>query len=122
MAFRFGLGLGLATWVARFGRAVALSVTAYVIVAAAPVFVLLALRGGGPGMEGLAMGSPWFGVGEMSFEISRVGQSLDHGGWAVAWAFLYTVAALLLYLTTQATFDRSLGRVTVRCQPGRRRA
>jgi ABC-type transport system involved in multi-copper enzyme maturation permease subunit len=106
------LGLALATWVPRFGVAVGLTVTIYVLLAAGPILLLLA----GPhnrDMEGFACVSPWFGVGETTYFLSSRHQPSEHVGWKMFWLFAYAVAALALALATRRTFDRCLGRATV---------
>jgi ABC-type transport system involved in multi-copper enzyme maturation permease subunit len=103
------LGLALATWVKRFGVAVGLSVAIYLLVTGGAVLVLLAL-GSGPREEGLAFASPWFGAGELTFEI---GESVpgSHGlGWKIVWVVLYAAVAVGLALATRVTFDRCMGR------------
>src|SRR5439155_5816298 len=56
------VGLGLATWVARFGRALAVSVGGYVAFTIGYLFIILLLFARSESLgEGLAMGSPLFG-------------------------------------------------------------
>jgi ABC-type transport system involved in multi-copper enzyme maturation permease subunit len=108
------LGLALATWVKRFGVAVGLSAAIYLLVAGGAVLVLLVLGPGGAGGEGFAVVSPWFGVGELTWEIGDPVVGPRDLGWKIAWALLYAVVALVLVLATERTFNRCMGRMTDR--------
>ncbi len=122
------LGLAVATWIARFGRAIGLCVTVYVLGAVAwPILVgilssLFQTRGRGE--EGMMMASPFFGPGMMTDYFARSFvylQDREILTWGVVWVVVDFVAAVVLFLATLATFDRCLGRITKR-GPGRRRA
>jgi hypothetical protein len=114
------LGLALATWVPRAGRAIGAWVAAYALLCLGwPVGVML-LSGSGGGIEriGPALASPFFGSGVIT-------ELLDHGRpddafviafWAVLWTLLLLAAAAVLYWLTVVTFDRCLGRVPERGQ------
>jgi ABC-type transport system involved in multi-copper enzyme maturation permease subunit len=104
------LGLALATWVRRFGVAVGLSVTAYVLLAGGSVLLLLALEPANDALRGMASVSPWYGVGEITYEVGKLDWP-EGLGWKFAWLIVYAVAAVALALTTLATFDRCMGRV-----------
>jgi ABC-type transport system involved in multi-copper enzyme maturation permease subunit len=112
------LGLALATWIARLGRAVALSVTAYVLVSVGWIFVLVALfpRGPGESVMGLASLSPFYGVALLCEMIGHP----DHQRapnllvWDSFWMLGYCVAGLFLFGVTVRSFDRCLGRITLR--------
>jgi hypothetical protein len=110
------LGLALATWVPRQGRAVGFCVAAYLIVSVGWIILIAALsprREPNGNVESLACLSPIFGSiylwEHMVFQ---------HG--EVAWVFAVTIlwlgtvagAAMLLYALTLATFDRRLGRTS----------
>jgi hypothetical protein len=109
------LGLAVATWVPRLGRAVACTVIAYVLVAVGWPFAVLAFLNGddvlGPG---LASASPFFGAGMVSARLERnMGDHLDTVGyWAIFWTIAYLVAAAVLYFLTLVTFNQNLGRTT----------
>jgi ABC-type transport system involved in multi-copper enzyme maturation permease subunit len=103
------LGLAMATWVSRLGRAVGLTVTLYVAVTVGLMF--LAMELGGPGPNGAMMGSPFFGAGEMAFELRNSGRGFDGTMGAIFWVLAYACAALVLLAATLATFNRCLGRV-----------
>jgi ABC-type transport system involved in multi-copper enzyme maturation permease subunit len=105
------LGLALATWVNRFGVAVGLSAAIYLLVTGGAVLLLLAINGG-PDSEALAVVSPWFGAGELTWEIGEGGP--HNTGWKFVWGILYVIIAVVLALATRATFDRCMGRVTDR--------
>ena len=110
------LGLGLATWVPRFGRAVGLSVAAYVLVTAGVVFFLLAVRMPGAGMRGVASASPWFGIGWLTASLS-MSHEAEAIGWGLFWMLVYGIAAALLLAITLTSFDRCLGRVAENARP-----
>jgi ABC-type transport system involved in multi-copper enzyme maturation permease subunit len=108
------LGLALATWVSRLGRAVAASVTIYVVATVGWLFLLLAVVSRGPGntLQGLATGSPWFGPGMMTAEVeSGAPMGERTAGFALFWILAYTGCAVVLLIATMKSFDRCLGRV-----------
>jgi hypothetical protein len=104
-----GLGLAMATWCARLGRAVALTVTAYVLVAVGWLFMAMSLRGG-PDSEGFMMASPFFFAGELAADLCTRG-SRHHMEWAVVWTTAYGAAAVAFLGATLLTFNRCVGRV-----------
>jgi ABC-type transport system involved in multi-copper enzyme maturation permease subunit len=115
------LGLALATWVRRFGVAVALSIVAYVLLAGGSVLVLLAVDPVGRDVvRGLAVVSPWYGVGEATANIDDRMDREENVAWRVAWLLVYVLAALALALATRATFARFMGRVGDTARPMRR--
>jgi ABC-type transport system involved in multi-copper enzyme maturation permease subunit len=106
------MGLAVATWTARLGRAVAASVVAYVLVTVAWPFAVIALWGNdqivGPG---LVSASPFFGAALLTGEIGEDGFSAI-AGWDVLLTAVYLIAALVLMAVTHAGFDRRLGRIS----------
>ncbi len=104
-----GLGLAMATWCSRLGRAVALTVSCYVFVTVGWMFIGMWLSRG-PDGEGLMMASPFFFAGELAADICNQGPR-QHLGWAVFWASAYGMGAAALLAATLATFNRCLGRV-----------
>jgi ABC-type transport system involved in multi-copper enzyme maturation permease subunit len=106
-----GLGLAMATWCSRPGRAVGLTVTLYVLVTVGWMFLVMMLVRHGPPGEGLMMASPFFWAGEFSFELCDDRAHFRTFGYAVFWTFAYAVASLALFVATLATFNRCLGRV-----------
>ena len=115
-----GLGLAMATWCPRLGRAVALTVSAYVLVAVGWMFMGFWYRSG-PDGEGFMMASPFFFAGELAADICSPGSGRQHIGWAVFWTVVYGMAALVFLGATLASFNRCLGRVEVGLPPTRRR-
>jgi ABC-type transport system involved in multi-copper enzyme maturation permease subunit len=106
------LGLALATWIPRLGRAVAATVATYVVVTVGVFFLFLSLWNDDIG-AGLAVASPFFGpIYAMIAFMERGGLDRDTGPfWLRSWVILYALAAGLLAWATLATFDRCLGRV-----------
>ncbi|HEV3168643.1 MAG TPA: ABC transporter permease [Isosphaeraceae bacterium] len=104
------LGLALATWVRRIGRAVGLCLGAVVFMTVGWLFLMIELMSG-PRGESLGMGSPFMGAGELTFEICN-NMTQRNDGWAAAWIVLYLIAASLLFVATWITFNRCLGRAS----------
>jgi ABC-type transport system involved in multi-copper enzyme maturation permease subunit len=113
------LGLALATWLSRLGRAVGATVTLYLLVAVGWLFLAMMVSRAGPRHEGLLMGSPFFWAGEMSFELYDRAGDMKNVGWALFWTFAYASAAVALLVATMATFNRCLGRVEAGLTPSR---
>ncbi len=104
-----GLGLLLATWSARPGRAVVTSVIIYVFLTVVTIMVPMTLSRG-PAIEGLMMLSPFFFPGELAADLCGSGNQ-SHIGAAIGWTVVYLIAAVLFLMTTFLTFDRRLGRM-----------
>jgi len=101
----------MATWFSRLGRAVAATVSLYVLVTVGWMFLMLALLGGGPS-EGPGMASPFLWVGEMSFELAQSNSiDLRNIDWAIFWLIVCALGAAGLLTITLASFDRCLGRI-----------
>ena len=110
------LGLALATWIPRMGRAVGLTVGLYVLMSLGWIPLSLILFGEGPGSdgEGVAAGSPPMGVGAYSSLLADQGPPDEFWGqtvWSVFWTIAYGGVALALLLATLGTFNRCLGRI-----------
>jgi ABC-type transport system involved in multi-copper enzyme maturation permease subunit len=107
------LGLALATWIKRFGVAVGLNITTYVLVTGGLTLVLLAAGADATSDAGMVFISPWFGVDQVTRVI------LEHPsfklpisvGAVFLWELVYACVAALLLLATECTFDRCLGRI-----------
>jgi ABC-type transport system involved in multi-copper enzyme maturation permease subunit len=116
------LGLALATWISRPSRAVTLCVVIYVLSAVGWVMAPLLMRSAGSRMDAVGIGSPWFGPGEITFEVSRSGNPhSSHLEAAMCWMLVYGIAALILLASTVATFDVSVGRSSFTRFAARRR-
>jgi ABC-type transport system involved in multi-copper enzyme maturation permease subunit len=104
------LGLALATWCPRLGRAVGLTVSVYLL---AGVGWMMAIAGilHGRDSEMMMMGSPFFWSGAVTDAVHGID---DRRLWtaAIGWTLLYAVSAVLLLGATLATFNRCLGRVS----------
>jgi ABC-type transport system involved in multi-copper enzyme maturation permease subunit len=123
------LGLALAIWTSRLGRAVTWSVVAYVLVTLGWLMLIVLLVPRQESGAGLAMGSPLFGTAFLSalIDFPRPRQSeYDMAvGWGIFWSGFYLTAAVVLYRAALATFDRCLGRMSERhhfLKPARRPA
>lgn len=114
------LGMALATWVPRLGRAVAWSVTLYALAAIGPVAVAISLTFqalvSSPTAEVFLPASPYFGVlattemaGRMPFQPGRDLRFLSV--YIPFWIGALAVFSLVLMRATLATFDRRMGRV-----------
>jgi ABC-type transport system involved in multi-copper enzyme maturation permease subunit len=106
------LGLAMATWFSRLGRAVAATVSVYIVIAVGWMFLIMTIRNHGPRSEGLMMASPFFWAGELTFELAaNPGRFEAHRDWAIFWTAAAATAALVLLVFTLTNFDRLLGRV-----------
>jgi ABC-type transport system involved in multi-copper enzyme maturation permease subunit len=107
------LGVALATWVSRPGRAITLSVVAHVLVTVGWMVAITNLKPG-PDVEiWLGLGSPFVSVfitaqGRMWSDLGDRGGPLAE----VLWLAGYVVVAVGLYVATVKSFDHCLGRVT----------
>jgi ABC-type transport system involved in multi-copper enzyme maturation permease subunit len=110
------LGLAMATFCSRLSRAVASTVSLYVL--AVVGWICFALPVGGPAEYGLTMGSPLVGG---VFLTAGVNQPNAAGelSWPIRWTFTYGYVALVLLAVTLVDVDLHLGRVTdIRSQQG----
>ncbi len=103
------LGLAMATWSARLGRAVGLTVSLYLLAAVGWMFAVFAMSGG-RNSEFLAMGSPFFWGGAMTDAVFH-GPNDKVMSWGLGWIIFYAIAATFLLGATLASFDRCLGRI-----------
>jgi len=109
------LGLALATWIKRLGRATAASAAAYALVTVgwlATVGLIFSGGGGHETFEALASASPFFGPGQLAFETGEpFTRHITSYTCLPVWIAVAVAAASILYLLTLATFDHCLGRV-----------
>jgi ABC-type transport system involved in multi-copper enzyme maturation permease subunit len=108
------VGLALATWMKRQGRAIAFSVALAVLVGAGwPILI----QGGlwDPGEQGLASLSPVMAAGNLIGNLGgRLRDGLDVNWWAAFWDVECLVLALGLLWLTVRTFDGCFGRIPER--------
>lgn len=123
------LGLALATWTPRMGRAVGTTVGLYVMMCSAWVPLSFNIFGNGTGSNGagVASGSPFFGVAYYGSLLGGDGATGDlsrQTAWTIFWILAYGGIAFGLLLATIGTFNRCLGRVGERAprRGSRRRA
>ena len=120
------LGLALATWISRVGRAATWTVTALVAsVIGWPVLCFL-LSAGGPTNTTtivISQGSPFYNLAMTTLLLdARGGMSNERSGiviGAIFWTVGYAAIAAGLLMATLATFDRCLGRTPEGLIPGR---
>ncbi len=105
------LGLALATWEPRLGRAVAYSVAAYALVSVGWVFAVFVLLRKDDFSVFLAEASPFVGIGVLTGTMGGDSHFLEALLWAFVWIAFYLFAARMLYRATLRTFDRCVGRM-----------
>ena len=116
------LGVGLATWVPRLGRAVGLSVGLFVGMTLGWIVLsaVLLTSAHDQGTQGLMAGSPLTGVGYYSAMIAGDGrftggweprERIAMSAWIICWTIAYAGVGLGLLLLTTQTFDGCLGRI-----------
>lgn len=104
------LGLALATWIRRLGRAVATSVGIYLLITTGLFFVCFTNLIPDNCEDEFAVGSPFYGPAHSLEQDEMQAQDRSHWYLAPAWILAYSSTAGLLLFATLATFDRSLGR------------
>jgi ABC-type Na+ efflux pump permease subunit len=117
------LGLALATWIPRLGRAVGVCVASHVgITVGWVVFSVLLTRGwSGVTGPGLASFSPFMGVmlPSVEMQLGQPGEWAKVVGWVAFWIVADATLAAVLLLAVRLTFNRCLGRVDERWERGR---
>ncbi len=112
------LGLLMATWISRLGRAVAVCVSAYVVFSIGWVVLAILFEFSGPLRDftmAMVMGSPPYGAALATLAVAP-GENRLPGGTnlvgvgAFIWIVIDSAVALLLFLAALATFDACLGR------------
>lgn len=109
------LGLALATWVSRLGRAVGLTVAVYVLgtVGAIPMGRIFFRQQ--QHWAGFASASPFWGTGYFSAMIAGMGGPAEQWPvqvtWSLFWIIAYGAAVAGLLAATLATFNRCVGRM-----------
>ena len=117
-AWASSMGLALATWVRRLGRAVAVAVAVDVFVTVGWIFLIMALFQMRAENEGLMMVSHFFGPGELTFECAGPGPQ-NNASTAFVIIILYLIASAAIVLATNLSFNWFLGRITLRRAPER---
>jgi ABC-type transport system involved in multi-copper enzyme maturation permease subunit len=111
------LGLALATWVSRLGRAVAICVSIVVGLSIGWMFLVASIFQ--PNHLGipLIMGSPLYGTAAAAYIVSSGPNNPTADDWrhavagAILWILIHGSAALVLFGLTLATFDHCMGRM-----------
>jgi len=105
------LGLAVATWCSRLGRAVGITVTLYVLVSVGWIFFAMMVYGPGRQGEKLAMASPFFWAGEMTWEFGTLGAPAMKVDWAIFWIVVSALVGAEFLYRTLGNFERRLGRI-----------
>ncbi len=115
-----GLGLAMATWISRAGRAVTWTISALIAsVIGWPIvaFVLIGDRSDSVATGVMVMGSPFWNTGMTTAMIEQHQRGfsngpMEKGVWIgmITWSISYALIALGFYLATLLTFERCLGR------------
>jgi len=109
-----GLGLALATWVPRPGRAAGYCAAAHVAVTVGWVLVVASVAPHAPGLRGPGIGSfsPFMGVmlPTVAMQLAPDPEFREMARWLSFWIAADAALAALLVLAVLATFDRCLGR------------
>jgi ABC-type transport system involved in multi-copper enzyme maturation permease subunit len=103
-------GLAAATWEARLGRALAVSVGVYVTLTVGWPFFAMVVGGRGDLGPGLAIASPFYGPGLLTAMLESGRSQEAYDPWAAIWLVVVLFAAAAFYGWTLADFDRRLGR------------
>ena len=117
------LGLALATWVGRLGRAIALCVSAYVVFSVGWVFLIVLVFNRDQVGLSLVMGSPLYGIPLATSAVAAgrhflsSNDELAAGVGALLWILIHGGVAAVLFAAVVATFDRCLGRVSETAGP-----
>ncbi len=115
------LGLALATWVSRLGRAVALCVAAYVVFSIGWLILVILMTGPGRSNQHfilpLIMGSPLCGsyfatIGVATNPHLGLDPEADLWGGIVLWIVIHGGVAVVLFAAALTSFDRCLGRIS----------
>ncbi len=111
------LGLAVATWVSRLGRAVAICVTVYLAFTIGWMVLVAQLGPPGPVTIPLIAGSPFYGTLLATFDIMNQrtgpGATVDHTRLATfVWSLIHLGFAAILFRATLSTFNRCLGRLS----------
>jgi ABC-type transport system involved in multi-copper enzyme maturation permease subunit len=102
------LGLAIATWCPRLGRAVGLTVSLNVVLSAG----WLMLIHDAPGASGLMMASPFYWAGLLTAEATnQFHGEPDHLAAGIFWTVVASLLAVAFFVVTLATFNRCLGRI-----------
>ncbi len=105
------IGLGLATWIKRQGRAIATSVALAVMISAGWPILIVASRMGMPG-QGMACLSPIVAALDLySTLMTRFYYDRQNFWWIAFWGIECMVMAVGLLWLTVRTFDKSFGRI-----------
>jgi ABC-type transport system involved in multi-copper enzyme maturation permease subunit len=107
------LGLAMATWVPRVGRAVAATVSIYVAIAVGWLFAVeMVVHRPSLTADGLMMVSPFVWALMVTLRGTETGiapQVIEV--WAVIWIVILLASAAALFLAALMSFDRQLGRL-----------
>jgi ABC-type transport system involved in multi-copper enzyme maturation permease subunit len=122
--FLTSLGLALATWLKKPGRATALTISVHVLLTLGLPMTMIGLGIGGNGDFEFAIvsGSSFWGPGLLTVLLERNNGMSGSGPPGITvgvflWSTVFIVSALALLAATIATFDRCMGRSTLKAAP-----
>jgi ABC-type transport system involved in multi-copper enzyme maturation permease subunit len=112
------VGLAVATWVSRLGRAVALCVSLYVTFSIGWLIFVVVFFSRDSAIASLILGSPPYGTVVATFAVMPEGHLMPAAEAGhivlaeVVWITVGFLASALLFMLTVATFDHCLGRIS----------
>ncbi len=110
------LGLAIATWVSRLGRAVTLCVSAYILFSIGWLLMVALFFTTDQTSLPLVVGSPPYGALFATAIVAPDGTFISESSaislGVLLWIIVDAGIALLLFIVTLATFDRCLGRIS----------
>ena len=106
------LGLFMAIWHSRVGRAVAATVSVYVAITVGWFFLVLMLSGPGARSEGLLMASPfmWMLVATAISDAYPAAMGDQFVVWEIIWPVALALCAMVLLVASLLSFDHKFGR------------
>jgi ABC-type transport system involved in multi-copper enzyme maturation permease subunit len=102
------LGLLMAIWFSRVGRALSVTVAVYGSITVGWLFVVTTVFGGGD-RDTLAVASPFFCAGKMTYDFGRRGDDTSTD-WPIFWMAAALLLGVAMLRQAFGDFDRRLGR------------
>ena len=102
------LGVLMAIWFSRVGRALSVTVAAYASITVGWLFVVTTVGGGD--RDTLAVASPFFCAGKMTYDFGRRGENTS-SDWPIFWIAAALLLGVAMLHQAFRDFDRRLGRI-----------